>query len=389
MSTSSSLNPAVVRSTLSDVAVHAGVSKSTVSMVLNEHPQARRYSPATRQRVVEAAKALGYRPNFMARQLRLAQNKWLMLYLSSFRETFAAQVADAFELRAAERGYMLVVAGLKGKSGMAEFEHEGLRGHGIQAVAVVGHATEKMLPNEMVARLADEGTHCCLVNRDLDHPRVSRVVIDYVTGQREMAEHLRAQGVRELLILPGPADWMLGSQRQKAMEECAVELGWPPPAVVHTPATEVNNGYQAVAEWLGRFPAPDAVIGTTDYLAYGAMRACGDAGLRVGQDIAVVGFDDIYPSEFTMPSLTTVRLPMEEMGRASADLLIDSLESKAGPGGRVLLSAHAVFRESSRLCPSNAHPDEGQNGVAGDTDHQGQSRLIDLTRPARPTRRPE
>lgn len=338
------------RATLNDVAVRAGVSKSTASMVLNNHPQAKRYSETTRERVLACAQALGYRPNFMARQLRSAQNKWILLYISSFREMFAAQVADAFEVQAAKRGYTLVVATFKTRDGAATFKQEGLSAHGVQAVAVVGQSTEQALSNDAVAQLADEGTHCCLVNRDLNHPRVSRVVIDNEPGQREVAEHLYSQGVRNVLMLPGPADWILGTQRRAAFERCMRDLGPTDTEVSHTDATRWQNGYSAATERLKQpGKPPHAIVCATDYLAYGALKACAEAGLHVGRDIAVVGFDDIFPSEFTMPSLTTVRLPMEQMGRTSADLLIDSLEGKAELGRRVVLSTGAIFRSSGRV----------------------------------------
>jgi LacI family transcriptional regulator len=337
-----------IRATLSDVAARAGVSTSTASMVLNQHPQAGNYSAQTRQRVTEAARELGYRPNLFARQLRRPETRWLMLCISSFRETFAAEVAHAFEARAAERGYTLIVLALDKKPTTNGIHAGILSHHGVQAIAVVGESTSRLLAAATIAELADEGTCCVLINRDLEHPGVCRVLVDHDLGQREIAEHLYGQGVEKVLILAGPEDWPLGIQRRQVLEKVARERGRPAPRIVHTRATRWNEGYAAMRKLLPD-DRPDAVVATTDHLAYGVLRACAEAELKVGRDIAVVGFDDIFPSQFTIPPLTTVRLPMDEMGRIGADLLIDALEAPDQPGRKVILPTRMVERESGRI----------------------------------------
>jgi DNA-binding LacI/PurR family transcriptional regulator len=334
-----------VRATLSDVARDAGVSKSTASMVLNRHPQASHYSSDTRLRVAAAARALGYKPNLFARRLRQATNRWLMLCISSFRETFAAEVAHAFEARTAERHCTLVVVALGRQVAAEGFQTEVLDRHGVEAIAIVGEATQRQLPDDVVARIANEGSRIVLINRRLQHANVSCVLVDDAIGQRQMAEHLYAQGVERAAILAGPEHWTLGRRRRQAVEQVAAGLGRPAPHIIHTGATRWDDGYRATQQQLKRF-APDAIFATTDYLAYGALRACAEAGLRVGRDIAVVGFDDIYPSQFTHPPLTTVRLPMDEMGRVGADLLMDALDAPAHEPAERHLPTHIVLRES-------------------------------------------
>ena len=364
------------RATLKDVAARAGVATSTASLILNRHPKGEQYSTEVRRKVRAAAEETGYRPNLFAKQLRRAENRWIMLYMTSLVEAFASQAADAFEARAAERGYVLIVSALerKRKATPAAVQRDLVMGHGVSAVAVLGLGTERQLPADDVARLADEGTACVVINRQVDHPGVCNVLVDHRRGMGEVCGHLYAQGVERITVLAGPPDWPLAAERVAAVREAAAASGKPPPRVVHDAHSYVENGRAAAAAELAAGRRPDAFVCTTDYMGYGALRACHDAGLAAGRDVAVTGFDDIAASRFVIPSLTTVHLPVEDMGRLGADLLIDALEGKRPPG-RTVLPTRGVFRESGRfVLPSRGvvtgHELDAEKRVAGRADRR-------------------
>ncbi len=335
--------------TLEQIASELGLSKSTISLALRDHPRARRFSDQTRRRIVETAEQMGYRPNFFATQLARTRSNLLMVCVSHLPDTWAMAVAGGFEAQAVARGHRLLIASFQHGGDPLAFHRDLLGPKGIPGMAVLGGSTEK-LTDEALRELADRGVRIVLVGRRLAHPGVGQVLCDNYGGAKAAMRHVCGLGAR--------AVWVLGSnvkhgpmpERMAGFLDGARECGVAPPPVLTVGQPDwMESGYRAVRDRLSGGDRPEAVVSASDPSAVGAMRALGEAGLAVGRDVSVVGFDGGVYSECSTPQLTSVGQPMRRMGQAAADLLIDLLERPEEGTRRVMLPTELLVRGSSLM----------------------------------------
>ena len=340
--------------TLDDIAAETDYDKSTVSITLRNLPRAARFSEETRNRILAAADRLGYRPNFFARQLADKKPRLLMLCVNTLQDPFAMMVAEGFEARAGENDLRVLITALRDRQNPLDLHRDILGIQGIPALALVGGSALK-LPDDSLRQLAEQGLKIMLVNRHVDHPNIGHVRANETAGGRMLAEHIYGQGLRDVWVLggmQGPAF----SARQSAILTVAAEVGAEPPRVlacsgpdwIDSAATVVHAEMQKVKT------PPQAIISLSDVLALGASRATTRAGLVVGRDIAITGYDDgLYARSF-WPPLTTVRLPMAGLGRHAADGLIRLLDNQP-PSPEVVLPVKLIVRQSSTLAAASGH----------------------------------
>lgn len=351
------MNTAPHHVTSLDVARAAGVSRSTVSRILNGSAS-EMVSEATRQRVLRLAAEMGYVPNAAARQLRMQQARALGLMLPPVThglvETYSfgqLLTGVAEEINAA--AYSLVLCPSASESqAVRMWQTKQVDG----VLAMHPHRDDRR-----VMQLARWGAPVVLMNEVTDGPLleagpVNWVDVDNVGGARSAVSHLLERGHRRIAMIagrPGYAATSLRVQGYRSAHEAFGLVGDPGLEVYVPEPVLVKEGAAAMRQLLAIADPPTAVFCSGDLLAYGAMHAIEEAGLRVPGDIAVVGFDDEPANAFVRPSLTTVRVPFRAKGRAAARMLIDLVEGRLEAPASRKLAAELVVRESSRpLLPS-------------------------------------
>ncbi|ARF79059.1 LacI family transcriptional regulator OS=Kitasatospora aureofaciens OX=1894 GN=GCM10010502_38960 PE=4 SV=1 [Kitasatospora aureofaciens] len=325
----------VRRPTGRDVARLAGVSQATVSLVFSGAEAGRRVSEATRERVREAARSLGYRPQAAGRQLRLGRSGMIMLAVPNLQGPFFGRVLEGVHHEAGRHGLAVVVSSGWGSATLAEAATAG-RFDGLLICSPDDSQLGELPPDTPAVFLdADPGT-------DRARPTVE---LDVAGGMRAAVEHLAALGHRRIGHLRSTHAAYTFRVRQAAFERAVRELGLD---VVEL-GVSLNEGYTAArsvaGELLERSDRPRAVICDDDVVASGVYQAAAERGLRVPDDLSVVGMDNVAVSGLLAPPLTTVDLPGEELGRAGAAALAGLLRGeRVAP---VAPLATALVRRSS------------------------------------------
>lgn len=322
--------------TRADVARRAGVSPALVSYVLNGGP--RRVSAEASARILAAIQELGYRPNRVARALRVARTQSIGMIMPDYRNPHFAELAQAVEAEAHENAYMLVIGTADNDP---EREQDLLRSFVDRQVdgLVLISASASLNGQSFV----HAGIPTVLLDRAHHQSGASSVVVDNTRGAALAVEHLLAHGRSRLACISGPAEF-LGVQDRAAGYLAA--LGAAGVAAVPPPVREEfthAGGYRAMQTLLAA-TRPDGVFVMSDVQALGAMRACDEAGLRVGADIAIVSFDGTQAGDFALPRLTTVDQRPAEIARATIRLLLDQFSSDPAISHRTIEPALRVGR---------------------------------------------
>jgi LacI family transcriptional regulator len=340
--------------TRNDVARLAGVSVATVSYVLNDGP--RGVSEEKRRRVRAAVAALAYRPNAIARSLRVRRTNILGLLLPDSANAYFAALSLAVEEAAVARGYQVVVANA-GEDPLREAAH-------IEALLRLQVDGLLWVPADLARSAARQSIPALRVpvvqlDRALAPARTTYDVIesDHVAGGRLAAEHLLELGHRRVGCLAGPAGHLHARDRLAGAARALAEAGLPlPEAYVQHGSFDYESGAACAARWC-RMPAaerPTAILCGNDAMAIGALRALWEAGLQVPKAVSVVGYDDVPQAAYAIPPLTTVAQPLDEIGRAGVQRLLERIEAADAeliPEAR-LLPVSLVVRRSTAPPPA-------------------------------------
>jgi DNA-binding LacI/PurR family transcriptional regulator len=313
---------------LKDVAARAGVSFKTVSNVVN----GQRVLPATRERVQRAIDELGYRPNLSARSLRLGRTGVVALAVPELTSPYFAELARAVIESAAARGWTVLVDETNGLRERELLVLKGIRSHLIDGAIfsplAIGREDEGALHPQLPMVLLGER----LFPGPVDH-----VAFDNIAAARTAVEHLIGLGRRRIAAI-GVQDTPAGETARlrlagwrQALE--AAGVGWAPELMAPAARWHREDGFVAVRNLLAAGHRPDALFCGNDLLAVGALRALTEAGLRVPEDVAVIGVDDIEEGRYTSPALTTISPDKAAIARVSIDLLADRLEDRREPRG--------------------------------------------------------
>lgn len=315
---------------MADVAAAAGVSAQTVSRVANGSP---RVDPATRARVEKAMGDLGYRMHRAARALRTGQTSTIGLVVSTLASVGNSRMLQAISEAAAARDYALAVVTV-GERGIRD-AFARLRSQGVDGAVVLNEATE-------LARDVDPpgDLHLVVVDSPPD-ARFSIVQTDHAGGARAAVEHLLALGHDTVHHVAGPARSFAAAERERGWRAALADAGRCVPELVRGDWTSAS-GHAAVS----CLTDATAVFVANDQMALGALRAFADAGRRVPEDVAVVGFDDIVDAAEYRPPLTTVRQDFDALGARAVAALVAAIEG-AGPVAETV-PATLTVRESAR-----------------------------------------
>jgi DNA-binding LacI/PurR family transcriptional regulator len=304
-----------------EVAAAAGVSRQTVSRVLNDHPSIR---PATRERVLNAMADLNFRPNRAARMLTTARSRTIGVLASSASSLFGpASSIDAVEQAGREAGYFVTVAhaaSLDGAELAAALDH--LSDQSVEGVVVI--APQRAVQEAMSAlslSVPSVTLHGAGVVGD------EGVFVDQFEGARLATRHLIERGHTRIAHLSGPGDWSEARARREGFVAEAAAAGLE--AVVSREGDwTAASGAAIGAELLAGGFAPTGIFSSNDQMALGVLHAARRLGLRVPDDLAVVGFDDIPEAAFFAPPLTTIRQDFAELGRRCVARLVALIEGR-------------------------------------------------------------
>jgi DNA-binding LacI/PurR family transcriptional regulator len=334
-----------VRPTLEGVAALAGVSRGTVSRVINDSPQV---SPRARAAVLAAIEELGFVPNRAARSLVTQRTDSVALVVSESEERFFAEPYFAAIVRGISAGLtgsgmQLLLAVAQSPAEREQLEHY-LTGQHVDGVLLVSLHGIDTLP----ARLESRGVPTVLGGRPLGSQPAACVDADNRGGARQAVAHLAADGRRRIATITGPQDMTVGLERYSGYRDGLAQAGLAADdELVEAGDFSLDSGMHAAEALLDRRPDLDAVFAASDAMAIGAMRELRDRGRRVPDDVAVVGFEDSPSAAHTDPPLTTVHQPVEAMGREMVRLLLRRIGGDAVDEPLVVLPTHLVVRGSA------------------------------------------
>ena len=329
--------------TMRRIAEELGVSVTTVSKVLNERTD---IGAATRARVLARVEELGYRPNAVARSLSLRRTHTLGVVIPDLMHSFFVEIVSGIESVVSDRGYGLLLCSSGEDARKERRELEMLRARQVDGLVV---ASADAGNADLLQQLASLGAALVLIDRD-DHPELEchRVLTDDVLVGRLATEHLISLGRRSIAHLAGPP-FIHAQRRVEGYRLTLAEHGLSlhPEWVVQAGFLEAG-GYDAMKRLLAAQPGIDAVFAANDPTAIGAMKAIWEAGLRVPEDIAVVGAGDVWHADLLRVPLTTVGWSKAELGKRAAELILDQIgPHPLGPFRRIVVPPRLVVRESS------------------------------------------
>lgn len=334
-------------STIRDVAARAGVHPSTVSRVFSGNAQ---ISQATRQRVLEAAQSLNFQPNAIARSLSVRRTNTIgvvvpHVFSGYFSDIFFPQLMAGLLEITYERGYRLLVSGCDG------YQDEHIQALDIlatrQADGIV--VTSSRLDVDTVGELQRHNTPLVLIGHPpAHHADVAWVDADNLQATQQVIAYLAAQGHRRIAYVGGDPDSSVVKERLEGYLQGMSQAGLPvSDGWIDYGYFAEDGGYQAV-ERTRRNPdnAPTAYYAANDLMAVGILRGLCERGIRVPEDVSIVGTNDSPESAHLSPGLTSLRVPYRAIAAAAAAKLIDAIEADSQPTGYELLSSCLVERES-------------------------------------------
>jgi LacI family transcriptional regulator len=330
------------RPTLADIARAANVSLMTVSRAVNDQPGV---GAAMRQRILLLAEQLGYQPNQIARSLATSRTGTIGLVVPDNTNPFFAQIARGVEDAAYERSYNVFLLNTAENP-----EREAAAIDSLWQKDVDGLIwCSSRLPLSALEIQVERFPAVVLFNRELGRllPGVVTLNVQDRRGAQAAVAHFLAQGRRKIACVHGPANSLSARRRlegyQQALSAAGVPLD-PQWQIGCTPDTD--GGRAAAADLLHLQPGIQAVLAFNDLVAVGVLQACQEAGYRVPQDVAVIGFDDIPLARMVRPQLTTLHVDLENIGRLAMSSLLN-LRQGSGSGTEMLIEPVLVRRESA------------------------------------------
>ncbi|HEY0334298.1 MAG TPA: LacI family DNA-binding transcriptional regulator [Stenotrophomonas sp.] len=317
--------------TIYDIARHVGVSAGTVSRALSRPDKV---LPATRTRIEQAAAALGYVPNTIARTLKTQRSGKILVTVPDIANPFFAQILQGAEEAAQAVGYAVLLGDTQHQPDREERYAQMLRRNEADGLIVLGHR----LPPTARAIVKQLGITAPVVNGCEFDPAlgIPSVHIDNAAAARTVMEHLYGLGHERIAVVGGPPDNPLHRQRLEGAKAAGKARGRLRQLMIAPGDFSVESGYAAAKELLSRAPAPTAAFCFSDQMALGVLAACRDLGIGVPDDLSVVGFDDLASSRYLTPPLTTIRQPMREIGVRAVNLLLAIIEQVEVPHQQTL-----------------------------------------------------
>ncbi|RUS47477.1 LacI family DNA-binding transcriptional regulator [Cohnella sp. AR92] len=320
-----------------DVAKKSGLSVVTVSRVLNNSSSVR---PSNREKVLQAMRELNYHPNASARSLARGKTGIIGLTLTTLHDSFLDAVVKEANDRLAEHGYFLALS-ISNRYSDA-FHRSLFQEDRVDGILLLSPIDE----SEYVMELKQKKIPFVLIDNSQKNPSVSSVVVDNFKGGYEATKHLIDLGHKEISHIGGSEGFLSTKERERgflfAMEEAGLT-----PFSVERGSFEISTGYRIAMDWIASGRMPSAVFAADDYIALGILDACKNAGVRVPNELSVVGFDDQYLASEFRPTLTTVRQPADKIAAEAVELLLGVMAEPAKRSATVQIEPELIVREST------------------------------------------
>ena len=324
---------------MKDVAQHAGVSVTTVSHVLNK---TRFVAPETSQRVLEAVRQLNYYANAHARRLAKNRSDLFGLIISEIANPYFPEIIKGFQMAAWEKGYDMLLCNTEYDSqhtrlAIRKLIESEVRGVGVMTSSLDGEVAEELTPNQVGVVFCNLGRVSRLISSiDIDHPQ----------GISQALNHVIQLGHKNIAVIAGPQRNRTAVTIKNAIVQGLGRCGLCPAAVLESDY-RLDGGASAVSSLLQQAVFPTAILCGNDVIAMGAMSALENVGIRVPEDVSVVGFDDILFARLARPPLTTIHVPREKLGRLAFEALEKMVRSKRQQGKEYILETSLVVRKST------------------------------------------
>jgi LacI family transcriptional regulator len=328
--------------TIADVAEKAGVSKTTVSHVLSGK---RPVAPVTRERIEQVIAELGFRPNALARSLRMQRTQMVALIIPDITNPYYPVLARGLQDALVEEGYHAFLCN-------TDSDKE-------QESAFIADAVQRKVDGIILSSLHERtqdvlkfiksGLTFVSLGTGIDHPAVDRVATDDRQGALIATRFLIERGHRRIGMIGGAPHLLPSRERFAGYRAALQEAGIPFDAALFAEGDFMRvSGTQGMRRLMQQSRPPTAVFCANDLMAIGAMDVVRELGMRIPDDVAIVGYDDIEAASLVTPALTTVLNPGYEMGKAAGQLLLERLQEKYdGPGRRVLVPHRFIQRVSA------------------------------------------
>lgn len=338
--------------TLKFLAKKLGLSPTTISVVISDSPLASTIAEITKRRIWEAVEQYNYRPNLFARYLHGKRTYCVAVLVPDIGDEFSSSLISGIEKRLAQQGYFYFVVSHRGAPELIEKSPDTLLDRGVEGMIFINTPLTRSLPVPVIA-----------ISDITEADGVNSIVIDNSRAAALALRHLTKLGHERIAVLRGPRGNGDSSDRWECLQQAAKELDLRiDPKLTRelgrypecNKTTMSDLGYHAAQELLSASADFSALVAFNDGSAIGAIRAFRDAGLKVPEDISVVGFDDIEQAAFNVPRLTTIRQPLVRMGELAASSLIKKIEQPEEGTEDIVVEPELVIREST-AAPSD-HP---------------------------------
>lgn len=328
--------------TIQDVAKRAGVAPITVSRVINNSGY---FSEETRERVEAAIAELGYVPNRLARGLRIKQTDTLALVLTDINNPFFTTVARGVEDAAGEAGFTVTFCNTDESEAKEKKYLEVLLQQQVDGILLVPAGDS---PNS-VQYIQKHGIPVVILDRRIPDVSTDSVRCDSEGGAYQLVRLLQELGHRRIAILGGPEGISTADDRLAGYRRAMAEIGQTEDnELVQSGLFTMSSGYEMVKKAVAKTPRPTAIFAANNFLTVGALRGLQDCGLRVPEDVALVGFDDIPPDLTTFPFLTVAAQPAYEIAQTATKLLLARLTGEAPETYQeIILPTELIIRHSS------------------------------------------
>jgi DNA-binding LacI/PurR family transcriptional regulator len=325
--------------TMREVARRAGVSPATVSRVLNKTHS---ISAETRQRVLAVVRQLNYYKNVHARRLATGRSDLFGLVISEIANPYFPEIIRGFQAAAWDQGFDVVLCNTEYQRERTQSVIRKLIESDVRGVAIMTSTVDR----DMTAELTAAGVGTVFCNLAPAGKLVSNIAIDYQRGIAQAIEHVVALGHRRAAVIAGPEDNRTAITIKQALVAGLSERELNPFPILES-NYRVDAGASAVRAILELPQLPSVIFCGNDLIAMGAMNALEEAGVRIPEDVSVIGIDDIAFAFLARPPLTTIRVPRERLGRIAFEALHKILKLKRGKGADYYLETELVVRKST------------------------------------------
>ncbi|MCX7638629.1 MAG: LacI family transcriptional regulator [Cyclobacteriaceae bacterium] len=335
--------------TIKDIARELGISPSTVSRALKNHPD---ISSETKKAVHELAEKLNYQPNIVALSLRHSKTNTIGVVIPEIVHYFFSTVISGIESVAYEAGYNVILTQSNESAQREATDLKALFNSRVDGMLIsISRETKQY---DHIESILSKDVPVVFFDRSYDNPNTSKVLVDDYEGAREAVKHLISQGCKRIAHLEMAPGLAIAEDRKRGYVDALKEhnLSVHENLTIICPSGSLEDGQRAAEQLLSLKNPPDGIFANNDLLAFGAMQVIKKRGLKIPKDIAIVGYSNWFFSALMDPPLSSVHQPGFEMGQEAARLLISHIEMKEKGEGEIvpekkILKTHLVIRESS------------------------------------------